>query len=191
MIEPTHLLTVLTSDRRGIVASISAALAALGIELIELTQTVMSGYFTITLVIALPETSRDSGELSESLASRIVERLGGDAAAILLPYKPRAISKELSERFILTVSGGASTSVMQALSQLIAENGGNFLELDCQLRGGQLSVVAEIEFASEAALDAVQTKLQRFAEKGNLRARLQHQRLFTATNEIAFRRVGS
>lgn len=187
MIEPTHLLTVLTSDRRGIVASISAALATLGIELIELTQTVMSGYFTITLVIALPNLP----ELSESLASRIVERLGGDAAAILLPYKPHAISKELSERFILTVSGEASTNVIQALTQLIADNGGNFLELDCQLRGGQLSVVAEIEFASEAALDAVQTKLQRFAEKGNLRARLQHQRLFTATNEIAFRRVGS
>jgi len=191
MTEPTHVLTVLTSDRRGIVASISAALAALGIELIELTQTVMSGYFTITLVIALPEALPNSPELSESLASRIVERLGGDAAAILLPYKPPSSSKEASERFILTVSGEASTSVMQALSQLIAENGGNFLELDCQLRGGQLSVVAEIEFASEAALDAVQTKLQRFAETGNLRARLQHQRLFTATNEIAFRRVGS
>jgi len=182
----THLLTVLTWDRRGIVAAISATLAELDVELMELSQTVIHDYFTITLVVAIP----DSSGLDQTLAESVRRRVGEGAAVTLVPFHARA-AERAGDRYVLTAGGEGSASVIHSISELVAERGGNFLELNCQYKDGRVAIVAEIDLPGDVALDQLQIDLQHAGEAAGVQVRLQHQRLFTATNEIAFRRVAS
>jgi ACT domain-containing protein len=187
MSEATHLMTVLTADRRGIIASITETLATLKIELLELTQTVVSGYFTITLVLAMPPGTDVSTSLVDSIRSHLAE----DAAVSLLPFRKKAIRVHKDDHYILTASGAAGTPLVQSLSHAIADSQGNFLELNCQAAGSEMNIMAEIEFGDSVRVEQVQENLQRLAELHRFRIRLQPLALFTATNEIAFRRVGA
>lgn len=49
------IMTVIGPDRVGIIASVSALLASLNINILDLSQTIMEGIFTMTLLV---DTSR-------------------------------------------------------------------------------------------------------------------------------------
>lgn len=51
------IMTVTGVDRTGIIAAVSAELARLGVNIINVTQTLMDEYFTMILEVALPEGS--------------------------------------------------------------------------------------------------------------------------------------
>ncbi len=96
-----------------------------------------------------------------------------------------------TDRYILTATGVASTPVIRSLTALVAERGGNFVDFSFQNSPAGVSFVAELDLPIDLALDQLQIDLQHVGADAGLRVRLQHQRLFTATNEIAFRRTGS
>lgn len=183
---PTHLLTVLIADRRGIVAAITIVLSSLKIELLELTQTVVSGYFTITLAVAIP----GQGPPDPLLAALRAE-LGPEAAVSVVQLGAAGVDAGHCERYILTATGEASTAVIHELTALVAERGGNFVDFSFQNTAAGVSFVAEIDLPKALALDQLQVDLQHVGADAGLRVRLQHEKLFTATNEIAFRRVGA
>ncbi len=194
--QPTHLLAVLIADRRGIVATITGVLAELNIGLLELTQTVVCGYFTITLAVAIPH--EDAAPLEATLSETIRQRLGGDAAVTLIPFHDPSAAMPKSDRYILTASGQAHTGTIHAITELVAERGGNFVDFAFENSASGVTLMAEIDLPSSVALGALQLDLEALGrsegEAGQheeMRVRLQHQRLFTATNDIAFRRVGA
>lgn len=184
---PTHLMTVLTWDRRGIVAAISATLAELDIELLELSQTVVHGYFTITLVLSIPGANINKAELEPTLTASVRGRVGEGAMVTLVPYQQRSQGRS-GDLYVLTAGGEAGMGVIHSLSELVAERGGNFQELNCQNQDGNVTIVAEIDLPNDVALDQLQIDLQHAAGDA-LQVRLQHQRLFVATNEVVFRRT--
>jgi predicted amino acid-binding ACT domain protein len=188
----------LIADRRGIVASITGVLAELSIGLLELTQTVVCGYFTITLAVAMPngdaeeKTREKAKSLEATLPETIRQRLGGDAAVTLVPFQNSSTATPKCDRYILTATGHAHTETIHAITELVAERGGNFVDFAFENSPSGVSFMAEIDLPAEAALGALQIDLAAAAgRENNLRVRLQHQRLFTATNDIAFRRVGA
>jgi len=183
---PTHLLTVLIADRRGIVAAITAVLSELHIELLELTQTVVRGYFTITLAVSMPAVAAP-----EELVSGLRTKLGQDAAVTVVAFHETKVVEAASDRYILTATGEANTPVIRALTELVAERGGNFVDFSFQKTSSGVSFVAEIDLPVASVLNQLQIDLQHVGADAGLHVRLQHQRLFTATNEIAFRRVGA
>ncbi len=184
---PTHLIAVLIADRRGIVAAITGTLAAFNIELVELAQTVVCGYFTITVAVAAPLNL----DVNKIVAEAIRERLGGDDAVTVLPYRHTVEVAARCDRYILTASGEANAGVVSSATGLIARFGGNFVDFSFESTGGEANLMAEIDIPSDVALGQLQTELQAVGTSAGLRIRLQHQRLFTATNEIAFRRIGA
>lgn len=185
------MLAVLIADRRGIIATITGVLAELGIGLLELTQTVISGYFTITLAVAMPEDAAQS-DLEVSLPETIRKRLGGGAAVTLVPFHRSPVTVPSSDRYILTATGDARTGIIHAIAELVAERGGNFVDFAFETGGNGVSFMAEIDLPADVPLGALQIDLEAAGGKeNNLKVRLQHQRLFTATNDIAFRRVGA
>ena len=56
----TYIVTVTAADRVGIVYSVSGALRDQQGNILELSQTVLRGYFTIILAVAFPDP-RDPG----------------------------------------------------------------------------------------------------------------------------------
>jgi predicted amino acid-binding ACT domain protein len=125
------------------------------------------------------------------LVQALQSKLGPDAAVTMIPFRPATTQAPPSDRYILTATGEASTAVIRSLTALVAERGGNFVDFSFQNSSAGVSFVAELDLPTTLALNQLQIDLQHVGADAGLRVRLQHQRLFTATNEIAFRRVGS
>lgn len=151
-----------------------------------MTQTVVSGYFTITLAVSMPAGST----LEQSIPTAIRERLGGDAAVTLIPFRQTSSETRKTDRYILTATGEASTNIVHELTELMAARGGNFIDFSFQKSGEGVSFMAEMDLPADVALGPLQIDLQAVGSQAGLNVRLQHQRLFTATNDIAFRRIG-
>src|SRR4051812_21487083 len=99
----TYIVTVTAADRVGIVHSVTGTLREQGGNILELSQTVMRGYFTIILSVEFPEP-RDADALGKAIAA------GGrrfDLTVVVIEARPEAMTPPVpgGERFILTVLG--------------------------------------------------------------------------------------
>ena len=71
------IITVLGSDRPGIVASVTGALAERQVNILDISQTILQGIFTMTMLVELGESVEFSelkgklDDLSESLGVQI------------------------------------------------------------------------------------------------------------------------
>ena len=65
----TYIVTVTAADRVGIVFSVAGTLRDQGGNILELSQTVMRGYFTIILAVEFPE-AKDPRKLAAAITER-------------------------------------------------------------------------------------------------------------------------
>jgi predicted amino acid-binding ACT domain protein len=186
MTAPTHLLSVLTPDQRGIIAGITALLDEWGVRLLALSQTVLHDYFTVLISVDAPHTID-----VHALRDGVHHVVGELAAVTVVPHQPAPPLETLGDRYVLTANGPDGMGVVSTIASLVAQRGGNFTDLSSEVVGGQISMVAEIDVPKVLALDQLQIDLQHATADAGLQVRLQHHRLFIATNEIAFRRVSS
>ncbi|MDR2606520.1 MAG: ACT domain-containing protein [Oscillospiraceae bacterium] len=65
------IVTVIGTDRVGIIAAVCAMLASLKINILDISQTVMQEYFTMIMLVDTAECAQAFGEIAEQL-----EKLG-------------------------------------------------------------------------------------------------------------------
>ena len=63
------IITVLGSDRSGIVAAVTGALADHDANILDISQTILQGIFTMTMLVDLDETKTTFDALREALLS--------------------------------------------------------------------------------------------------------------------------
>ena len=61
------IMTVIGPDRVGIIASVSALLASLNVNILDLSQTIMEGIFTMTLLVDCSAANRGFDEVRDAL----------------------------------------------------------------------------------------------------------------------------
>lgn len=69
------VLSVLGEDRVGIVAAVSAALAGNGVNIEDIRQTILSGIFSMTMLVTVDEDAHPFEEVQARLAE-VAEDLG-------------------------------------------------------------------------------------------------------------------
>ena len=69
------ILVVLGSDRSGIVARVTAELADHGVNILDISQTILQGIFTMTMLVDLKAMDEDFAELHDAL-QELAEDLG-------------------------------------------------------------------------------------------------------------------
>jgi ACT domain-containing protein len=69
------VVSVLGEDRVGIVAAISAALAEKGVNIEDIRQSILSGIFSMTMLVTVDEESHSFDEVQTRLAE-VAESLG-------------------------------------------------------------------------------------------------------------------
>lgn len=69
------IISVLGSDRSGIVAAVSGALADHDINILDISQTILQGIFTMTMLVDLSASDTDFATLQNQLAE-LSEQLG-------------------------------------------------------------------------------------------------------------------
>ena len=65
------VVTVLGADRCGIVAAVAGALSECNANIVDISQTILSGIFTMTMLVDLDETKTTFDALREALLSSL------------------------------------------------------------------------------------------------------------------------
>ncbi len=69
------IVTVIGPDQKGIIAAVCAVLAARGVNIVDISQTVMQEFFTMTMLTDLTEATVPFDEVRQALSDE-GERLG-------------------------------------------------------------------------------------------------------------------
>ncbi len=74
------IITVIGHDRVGIIAGISNILADAQVNILDISQTILQGFFTMVMVVDIAESTLDIGVLREKLKQK-GEELGLEITA--------------------------------------------------------------------------------------------------------------
>jgi len=126
---PLFAVLAVGTDRPGIVAAVTGALAAAGANLDDTSMTILHGHFAIAMVVAGPE----GVDLAEALAST-AERfdLTVDVRLIAEGTPPTP----LGDRWSLAVYGADRPGMVAAIAGVVADAGGNVVDLTTRVVGG-------------------------------------------------------
>jgi len=184
----TYIVTVTAADRVGIVFSVAGTLRDQGGNILELSQTVMRGYFTIILAVAFPD-ARDPRELAQVIADR-GKRF--DLTVAVIEMKPEASEPPVpnGERFILTVLGGDGIGNIHGIAGCLAAHGVNIVDLHARVDGTRFSLIMEAFLPPDLSPGTVRAELERFGRDHGLEAYVQHENIFLATSEPSPVRLG-
>ncbi len=183
-----YIVTVTAADRVGIVFSVTGTLRDEGANLLELSQTVMRGNFTIILEVEFPDP-RDPKMLAEAIAERGRRY---DLTVTVLPAKDSAPEPAVAhgERFILTVLGTDAPGNVHGIAGCLAAHGVNIVDLHARADGTRFSLVMEAFLPPDLPPGTIRADLERFGRDHGLEAYVQHENIFLATSEPGPVRVG-
>ena len=71
------LVSVTGADRTGIIAGVAGKLSELNINILDITQTILSGYFTMLMIVDLDNATLDFAGTLEELTA-VGQRMGMD-----------------------------------------------------------------------------------------------------------------
>jgi glycine cleavage system transcriptional repressor len=184
----TYIVTVTAADRVGIVYSVAGAIRDQEGNILELSQTVMRGYFTIILAVEFADP-RDPRQLADVITERgkrfdltvvVIEATNG-ANESLVPN---------GERFLLTVLGADHPGSIHGIAGCLAAHGVNIVDLHARVDGTRFALVMEAFLPPDLSPGTVRAELERYGRDHGLEAYVQHENIFLATTEPRPVRVG-
>jgi len=184
----TYIVTVTAADRVGIVHSVTGSIRDLQGNILELSQTVMWGYFTIIVAVEF-ESPQDPQAIGRVIAE--------NGKAFDLTVTVRAASEAdrqppvpHGERFILTVLGVDHAGNVHGIAGCLSDLGVNIVDLHARVEGSRFSLVMEAFLPHDLPPGVVRANLEEFGRDLGLEAFVQHENIFTATSEPTPVRVG-
>jgi len=182
------VVTVTAKDRPGIIAAITRAMAALGGNVDELSQTVMRGYFTILLSARFPENVT-----AEALKAAVLTegaRFGLSVTVRATADDPNSLPPSLGDRYVLTVQGEDRPGIIAQITTYLASQDINIEDFYARVDKNRFTMVLQIQVAGGWDADQLRLDLEAIGSEIGLRANLQHEDIFRATSEVgAVRRL--
>ena len=150
---PQFALSAIGRDRPGIVAEVTRALLGHSLNITDSQMAVLSGHFTMMLVVTAPDGT-DVDLVNEELA-RTRDRLALDALSFS-PLGEADPGSTAAPSHIVTVYGVDHPGIVHAVSARLAARAVNVTDLETRLvgEGGQAGLYAMVlEVALPAGLD--------------------------------------
>ena len=184
--EHAYVLNVVADDHPGIVAAVCGAVRELHGNIDACSQTVLKGYFTLVMIVSLPE-SVDAADLAESVRKR-----GTGLQVIARPYAVvSAPHGARPERFVITAFGKDRPGIIHRFTQYLAGKDINIVDLYGDLSGAEFVLISEVEIPARWEISGLQADLEQIGTEEGFTVRLQHEDIFVATNQLRLRRKES
>lgn len=151
-------ITVVGSDRPGIVADVTGLLAPLNLHLTDSTTTLLRGYFALTLVCSGPAPA---AAVQESLRAVTED---GSLLAVVREVPPE-IAVGSGTLYTLTVYGADRLGIVAAMTRAVADAGGNVTDLNIRLTGVLYLLSAEVDLPSTVEADMLADRLTELADQ--------------------------
>ncbi len=181
-----YVLNVMAEDRPGIVSAVSGAVADLGGNIESISQTVLKGYFTLIMIVNVPQG------ISGQKLERVVMATSGERPFMMLvrpvlPNPPSAAPGD-SESFVITVIGEDQPGTIFRVSSYLAEKGVNITDLYGDRQQNRFVLVSQVQVPPQWNIAMLQADLEHIGEQMGFTVRMQHENVFVATNELRLRR---
>jgi glycine cleavage system transcriptional repressor len=184
----SYIVTVTAADQVGIVQSVTGTLSQWGGNVLELSQTVMRGYFTIILAVEFDEAID-----ADALAAAVAQQ--GGRYGLVVHVLPADLTRRPpvadGERFILTVLGSDRPGTIHGIAGCLAEHGVNIVDLHARSDDGHFSLVMEAFLPPDLPPGTLQEELKSYGRDRQLDAFVQHENIFVATSEPSPVRLGA
>ena len=154
MTQPAPIaVTVVGTDRPGIVAAVSRALFELGCNLEDATSTILRGHFSMMLVVRVPQGIE---------ASTVEERLraAGDPLGLVVSARPVEETDAHTDAptHMVSVYGADRPGIVFRVADVLARGGSNITDLTSRLIGSEdqpvYAVMMEVAVTDPAGLEA-------------------------------------
>lgn len=185
--EHGFVLNVMSDDHPGIVAAVSNAVERLGGNIDACSQTVLGGYFTLIMIVSLPNPIE-----ADELAARVrrSESLGSEYQVVARPVLASngfAPSQEV-DRFVITAFGTDQPGIVRRFSQYLAGKDINIMDLYGDRTGEEFVLVGQVEVPKRWDLRFLQADLEQMGQELGFTVKLQHENVFVATNQLRLTR---
>ena len=154
-------ITVVGRDRPGIVAEVSGALSAQGLNLTDSSMTLLRGHFAMTL-ICMGENSPGAAAVEAALAPLTA---GGDLVATVRVVPPEPVPPAPGSPYTLIVHGADRLGIVAAITGLLARVGGNVTDLTTRLSGTLYLLSAEVDLPSTVDIEELCEELDEVAQR--------------------------
>jgi predicted amino acid-binding ACT domain protein len=182
-----YVLNVMSDDHPGIVAAVTGAVESLGGNIDACSQTVLGGYFTLIMIVSLPEPTEP-----EAFTERVrwSESLGSEYQVIARPVLPGDgfSPGEVSDRFVITAFGKDQPGIVRRFSQYLAGRDINITDLYGDRSGEEFVLIGQLEIPKHWDIRLLQADLEQMGEELGFTVRLQHENVFVATNQLRLTR---
>lgn len=185
----TYVLNIMSDDHPGIIAAVTSAAEAVGANIESCSQTVLGGYFTLIMIVTLPN---EMG--TDELRTHILEHTASSCRidVSVRQTAPELLAESKAERFVLTAFGMDQPGVVCRFSEYLADHEMNILDLygcrQTNVEGEvQFLLTAQVEIPSKWNLALLQCDLQSIGKDLHFTVVLQHENVFTATNRVRYR----
>ena len=178
-----YVLDVMSDDHPGIVAAVSSAVESLGGNIDSCSQTVLGGYFTLIMIVSLPEAI-DPEKLAEQV--RQVGSNGSPYDVLVRPVRlPEADPARASvDRFVITAFGHDQPGIVRRFSEYLAGKDINIVDLFGDRNGDDFVLIGQLEVPACWDIRLLQADLEQMGQEMGFTVRLQHENVFVATNEL-------
>ena len=178
-----YIITLTAANRVGILAAITNAMAELGCDLQEVSQTVIQKFFTIILAAEFPD-HRDPEVVVDHIRDVCrpygIEVCLKDPSLETLQENP----DEGVDKFILTVTGHDQPGIIRQISARLAQEGIDITDLHAVRNDDDRSFVMVMELAVPLGVEALplQQELEDIGSSIGLSATMQHESIFASSN---------
>ena len=181
-----YVLDVMSDDHPGIIAAVGGAVSALGGNIDACSQTVLSGYFTLIMIVSFAEPIEPDA-LVEKVATR--ESRGSRLQVIARPFVPDDLRPPPgdAERFVITASGKDKPGIVLRFSQYLAGKDINIVDLYGDRTGDDFVLISQVEIPARCNLAMLQADLEEMGREEGFTVRVQHENIFVATNQLRLR----
>lgn len=147
-------VTVLGDDRPGIVADVTAALAAIDGNLEDSTMTLLRGHFAMVVLV---RTTTSAAAIEDVLSPL---RRDGSLVVDARVLAQEAVGVRCGSGYVLSVHGADRPGIVAAVTRVVADHGGNIVDLGTRLGGGLYVLTAELELPSDVEVAVLDRDLQ-------------------------------
>jgi glycine cleavage system transcriptional repressor len=179
-----YIITLMAANRVGILAAVTTSLAELGGDIQEVSQTVMQGFFTIIMSAEFPE-HRDPSVIIDHI--RGVCRPFGVEVSLKDPRLEilQEAPSEGIDKYFLTAEGEDKPGMIRQISARLAQEEIDITDVFARRAENGKTFVMVMELAVPGGVDALslQKELEQLGSAVGLSAALQHEDIFSATND--------
>ena len=179
-------ISVLGTDRPGIVAAVSGVLMKRGCNVEDVSQTILQGEFVGILIASVPKEVPPD-DLGEELG-RSLDPFGLRVLLKRLEPRERTASPVENEPFVVVTTGPDRLGLVAGITSVMARFGVNITHLKAAFRGGddphRNTMIYEVDVPTALDRSTFLDALQQEARALDLELSVQHRDIFEAIHRV-------